>query len=146
MSLECAQKANITLWATNTMYSISTPRGQVVADHMVHKIPLELAGRAFSTSLIILEGEGIDVILGMNRMKLHKAVMDISTRLVQLDPPNFGKISLQLPPVARLQASVHAVIAMSLNEIPVVYEYLDVFLNDLPGMPADRAIEFKIKL
>jgi hypothetical protein len=89
MSLECSQKANITLWATNIMYSISTPRGQVVADHMVHKIPLELAGRAFSTSLIILEGEGIDVILGMNRMKLHKAVMDISTRLVQLDPPQF---------------------------------------------------------
>jgi hypothetical protein len=63
-----------------------------------------------------------------------------------LIPPNFGKISLQLPPVARLQASVHGVIAMSLNEIPVVYEYLDVFLNDLPGMPADRAIEFKIEL
>jgi hypothetical protein len=30
------------------------------------KIPLELARRVFLTALIILEGQGIDVILGMN--------------------------------------------------------------------------------
>jgi hypothetical protein len=28
----------------------------------------------------------------------------------------------------------------------VVPEYPDVFLDDLPGMPPDRAIEFKIEL
>jgi hypothetical protein len=33
---------------------------------MAHKISLELAGRVFLTALIILEGQGIDVILGMN--------------------------------------------------------------------------------
>jgi hypothetical protein len=33
---------------------------------MVHKITLELAGRVYPTTLVILEGQGIDVILGMN--------------------------------------------------------------------------------
>jgi hypothetical protein len=33
---------------------------------MARKIPLELAWRVFSTALIILEGQGIDAILGMN--------------------------------------------------------------------------------
>jgi hypothetical protein len=28
----------------------------------------------------------------------------------------------------------------------VVREYSDVFPNDLPGMPPDRAIEFKMEL
>jgi hypothetical protein len=28
----------------------------------------------------------------------------------------------------------------------VVHEYLDVFLDDLSGMPPDRAIKFKIEL
>jgi hypothetical protein len=51
-----------------------------------------------------------------------------------------------LPPVARLQASVHTVNAKSLDELPLVHEYLDVFPDDLPGMPLDRAIEFKIEL
>jgi hypothetical protein len=69
---------------------------------MVCKIPLELVGRVFLTSLIILEGQRIDVILGMNWMKMHKVVLDISARLVHLGSPIFDKISLQLPPVAHL--------------------------------------------
>jgi hypothetical protein len=33
-----------------------------------------------------------------------------------------------------------------LEKIPVVCEYPDVFLNELPGMPPDRDVEFVIKL
>jgi hypothetical protein len=118
----------------------------VVANQMVHKIPLELARRVFPTTLVILEGQGIDVILSMNWMKMYRAVLDISARLVHLNSPIYGKVSLQLPPVARLQASIYAVIAKRLDEIHVVHEYSDVFPNDLPGMPPGRAIEFKIEL
>jgi hypothetical protein len=98
------------------------------------------------TSLIILEGQGIDVILGMNWMKRHKVVLDISARLIHLDSPIFGKVSLQLPPVAHLHASIYTVTTKSLDEIPVVHEYSNVFPDDLMGMPSDRAIEFKIEL
>jgi hypothetical protein len=35
---------------------------------------------------------------------------------------------------------------MSLDEIHVVREYLDMFPDDLLGMPLDRAIKFKIEL
>jgi hypothetical protein len=113
---------------------------------MAQKTSLELVGRVFSTTLIILEGQGINVILGMNWMKMHRVVLDISTRLVHLDSPIYGKISLQLPPIAHLQATVYAAFAKSLEEIHVVHEYPDVFPNDLPKMPPDKAIEFKIKL
>jgi hypothetical protein len=76
-SLACARRAELNLCATLAPYSISTPRGQVVANQMVHKIPLELAGRVFPTTLVILEGQGIDVILGMNWMKMHRVMLDI---------------------------------------------------------------------
>jgi hypothetical protein len=118
----------------------------VVADQMVHKIPLELVGRVFPTSPIILEGQGINIILGINWMKMHKAVLDISAHLVHIDSFIFGKISLHLAPVARLQTFIHAVVAKSLDGIPVVHEYPVVCPDDLPGMPPDRAIKFKIKL
>jgi hypothetical protein len=78
-------------------------------------------------------------------MKMHRVVLDISARL-DLDSPVYDKVSLQLPPVARLHASIYAVIVKSLDEIHVVREYLDVFPDDLPGMPPDRVIEFKIEL
>jgi hypothetical protein len=35
---------------------------------------------------------------------------------------------------------------VTLEKIPVVCEYADVFLDELPGMPPDRDIEFAIKL
>jgi hypothetical protein len=100
----------------------------------------------FPISLIVLEGQGIDVILGMNLMNMHQAILDICGHLVHLDSLIFGKISLQLPPVTRLQASIYVVVVKSLDEILVVRQTSDVFLNDLSGMPLDRAIEFKIEL
>jgi hypothetical protein len=41
---------------------------------------------------------------------------------------------------------VHHVVAKSIEEIPVVREFSDVFPDDLPGMPPERDIEFKIEL
>jgi hypothetical protein len=92
LSLACAQKAGVTLYATQVPYSISLAR----------KIPLEPVGGVFSTTLIILESQRIDVILDMNGMKMHQVVLDISARLVHLNSPIYGKVSLQLPPVAHL--------------------------------------------
>jgi hypothetical protein len=51
---------------------------------IIRKAPFELAGRVFSTDLIILKGQRLDVILGISWMKLHRAVSDIAGRLVQL--------------------------------------------------------------
>jgi hypothetical protein len=118
----------------------------VVANQMAHKIPLDLSRQVFLTAIIILESQGIDVILGMNWMKMHRAVLDISSHLVHLDSPIYDEVSLQLPPIARLQASVYVVVAQSLVEIPVVQEYPDVFPDDLPEMPPNRVIKVKIEL
>jgi hypothetical protein len=127
-------------------YVISTPGGQVDADRIVRKVPLELARRVFSTDLIILKGQGLDVILGMSWMKLHRAVLDIAGRLVHLDSPVYGKVILHLPAVSRIKASLHHMVELKLEDIHVVREFSDVFPNDLPGMPPERAIEFKIEL
>jgi hypothetical protein len=99
MSLACARETNLSLEKTDVPYLVLTPRGRVVADRMVHKILLELAGQIFPTNLLILEGQGIAIILGMRWMKMHKALLDISARLVHLDSPVSGKVTLHLPVV-----------------------------------------------
>ena len=40
----------------------------------------------------------------------------------------------------------NAIQPMALADIPVVCEFLDVFLDELPGLPPNREIEFKIEL
>jgi hypothetical protein len=49
-----------------------------VDNQIAREVPLELAGQVFPTHLIVLDEQGIDVILGMSWMKLHKAIMDIA--------------------------------------------------------------------
>jgi hypothetical protein len=66
----------------------------VDADQIFRKAPLKLAGRVLSTDLIILKGQGLDFILGMSWIKLHRAVFDIAGRLVRLDSPMYGKVIL----------------------------------------------------
>jgi hypothetical protein len=146
ISSTCAKKAMLSAVSVEALYVISTLGGRVNADRIVHKAPLKLAGRVFSTDLIILKGQGLDVILGMSWMKLHRAVLDIAGRLVHLDSPVYGKVILHLPAVSRIKASLHHVGELKLEDIHVIREFLDVFPNDLPGMPFERAIEFKIEL
>jgi hypothetical protein len=146
ISSTCAKKAMLSAVSVEALYVISTLGGRVNADRIVHKAPLELAGRVFSTDLIILKGQGLDVILGMSWMKLHRAVLDIAGRLVHLDSPVYGKVILHLHAVSRIKASLHHVGELKLEDIHVIREFLDVFPNDLPGMPSERAIEFKIEL
>jgi hypothetical protein len=57
-----------------------------------------------------------------------------------------NKVTLHLPAMAHLQASIRTIVAKSLEEISIVREYLNVFPDELSGMPPDRAVEFKIEL
>jgi hypothetical protein len=79
-------------------------------------------------------------------MKMHKAVLDIAARLVHLNSPVYEKVTLHLHVISRIKASLHHVVERSLEDIHVVREFPDVFPDDLPGMPPERAIEFKIEL
>jgi predicted aspartyl protease len=78
ISPTCATNVMLSMVAMEAPYVISTPRGWVDEDWIVRKDPLELAGRVFNIDLIILKGQGLDVILGMSWMKLHRAVLDIA--------------------------------------------------------------------
>jgi hypothetical protein len=118
----------------------------VDGDRIVHKAPLDLVRWVCETDLIILRAQGIDVILGMSWMKWHKAILDIAARVVQLNSPVHGRVTLYLLAVSRIKASLHHVVELKLEDIHVIREFLDIFPNDLPGMPPERAIEFKIEL
>jgi predicted aspartyl protease len=74
----CAKRAELSLTISKPSYMIRTPGGRIVANQIAREVPLELAGHMFSTHLVVLDGQGIDVILGMSWMKRHKAILDIA--------------------------------------------------------------------
>jgi hypothetical protein len=57
-----------------------------------------------------------------------------------------GKVILHLPAVSHIKESLRHVVELKLEDIHVVTEFSDMFPDDIPGMPPERAIEFKIEL
>jgi hypothetical protein len=130
MSSTCAKKARLTLMASGASYVISTPRGKVDADCIVRKVSFDLSGRVFELDEL---AQGIDVILGMSWMKWHKAKLDISARLVHLNSPVYGKVTLHLPVISRIKASLHHMVERRFEDIHMVREFPGVFLMICQG-------------
>jgi hypothetical protein len=121
----------------STPYLIKTSGGKICTNQLVRNTPLSLGGKEYKTCLIVLEGQGIDIILGMGWMKAHRALLDTATGVVYLDSPIHGTHVLQLSPVPTATPSLHHTAAQNLADIPVACEFPDVFSEDLPGMPPD---------
>jgi hypothetical protein len=146
ISKACTQKHQLVIEHIFTPYLIRTPGGNIATKQLVMATPLSLAGRLFRTNLIVLEGQGIDVILGMGWMKRCKAVLDITMRTVHLEYPTHGSIVLKLLPPISIALALNHTVAQNLEDIPVACEFLDIFPEDLPGMPSDQDVEFVIVL
>jgi hypothetical protein len=130
----------------STPYVIHTRGGIIATKQLVMAAPLNLASRLFKTNLIVLEGQGIDVILGMGWMNELKVVLDITAHTVHLESPTHGSVVLLLPSPTSTTSALHYTVAQGLKDIPVTCEFPDVFPEDLPDMPPDRDVEFTIEL
>jgi hypothetical protein len=125
---------------------ILTPGGNVITKQLIINTPLNLGGNMYKMHLIVLDGQGIDVILGMNWMRDHKALLDTASRTVQLDSLDHGVVVLPLSSPLSTTPSLYHATAQKLEDIRVAYEFLDVFPKDLLGMPPDQVVEFTIDL
>ena len=101
----------------------------------------------YTSNLVVLPGLGIDVILGMKWMSGHGVLIDTSTRVIMLrDPISNEAFLVPLPRDLDLHNTANAIQTLRIEDGLVVREFPDVFPDDLPGLPPDRDIEFKIEL
>src|SRR6266540_3278108 len=83
---------------TEHEYFIQSPGGRLLTHTIVRNLPLDLDGSTYLTSPLILHHQGIDLILGVDWMNQHGAVIDTSTRTVSLNAPDSTRrITLSLP-------------------------------------------------
>ena len=95
--------------------------------------------------MIVLKTEGLDIILAMDWLKKHHGNISCSDRAVTLT--NHKGIMVECHPQApKAEPMVCNVQSTTIEEVPVVCEYPDVFPKELPGMPPDRDLEFIIDL
>jgi hypothetical protein len=128
-------------------FKIQSPRGQIFTREVAFQVPVTLAERDFPTNMIVLKGQDIDVILGMNWLAQHKAILNTELRTIKL---NYGQeevlLTIPIAIPAKPFGSIYEAIILEIKDIPVVCEFPDVFPEDFPGLPPEREVEFVIEL
>ena len=132
-------------------------------------VPIKFGNYALYANLIEIDMTDFDVILGMDWLTTHQAVIDCKKKRVRFNPLGAKPFEFcgtsrgkTVPMISALRAQ-HLLASGCLGylvnmvdkeketrvtpeEVPVIHKYLTVFLDDLPGLPPDRQIEFSIEL
>jgi hypothetical protein len=146
ISSKCGTKIGLDLYPTSGAYMIATPGGKISSNQVCRSVPIQMGRNLMRTDLLLLDLEGMDILLGMNWMTRHRVSLDIPSRAVKIDSQDHEPTILYLPQREYNNSCAYAVEGIKLKDIPIVCEYPDVFPDDLPGMPPDRDIEFIIEL
>ena len=118
--------------------------------------------------LVALDMRDFDVVLSIDWMSRHRAILDCYKKEVKLYSP--WKLEVKFRGIRRevFSSMISAMAAQRMlykgcqgylayvvetrkegtlvDEIPVVREFLNVFLDDIVGLPPDREVEFTIDL
>jgi hypothetical protein len=128
-------------------FIIHLPGGQIFNKEVTFHVQVTLVERDFPTNMIVLKGQDIVVILGMNWLAQHKAILNTDLRTIRL---SYGheEVLLSIPVAipAKPFGRVYEAIIPEIQDISVVCEFLDVFPEDLPGLHPERDVEFVIEL
>ncbi|GAV91275.1 RVP_2 domain-containing protein [Cephalotus follicularis] len=148
---------------------VSTPTGDSMGTYFVYRgCEMSMADVPLYADLIVLPIHDFDVIVEMDWLSVHHAHMDYYNKTVDFRLPDGmtfqfkGDKGYSTPIISFIRASkclekgwegyLAYVIdqrkeeGMSIEGIPVVSEFLDVFLADLGSLPPERSMEFVVDL
>ncbi|GKA62756.1 putative reverse transcriptase domain-containing protein [Tanacetum coccineum] len=138
ISTEFAPLLNVKPSIMNPGYVIEVADGKKVeVDRIICDCKLELGSSLFSINLIPLGHGSFDVIIGMDWLSQHKAVIVCHDKVVEI-PVEDGRI---LKVHGERAVGITKALKSAkedepkLNNIPVVCEFEDVFPEDLSGLP-----------
>nr|GEW39930.1 hypothetical protein [Tanacetum cinerariifolium] len=149
-------------------YEVELADGRVVSTNTILRgCALNLVNHLFEIDLMPIELGTFDLIIGMNWLILHDAVIVCGRKEVHVPLKKMTLVVKGDDCVSRLKVvscmKVKKYVARGsslfvsqvvekepaerrLKDVPVICEFLDVFPEDLPGLPPSRQVEFAIEL
>ena len=157
------------LLRSETEYDIlvTNPLGHsVIVNRVYRDCPVKIREYEFLGDLIELSFREFDVILGMDWLSRHQAIVDCRMKRVTLRTPNEEEVTFIGERSNHLSNVISAATARTMvrkgceaylayvidtvkarpnvSDIPTVSDFPDVFPEELPGLPPHREIEFAI--
>ncbi|KAA3486739.1 hypothetical protein EPI10_030617 [Gossypium australe] len=164
-----SENLGILVESTMSEVTVLSPLGQSVrVNKLFRDVPLEVQGVIFLADLMELPFGEFDLILGMDWLVKHRLSLDCATKRVVLRTEGENKVviigehrnyltnvisALKAEKLVRKGCEAYlAYISVSdsrdssIKDIRTVKDFLDVFPEQLPGLPPDCEVEFGIEL
>nr|GEZ42214.1 putative reverse transcriptase domain-containing protein [Tanacetum cinerariifolium] len=135
--------------ALNTSYEVELTDAKVFSTNTVLRgCTLALYNHCFKIDLLSTRLGSFDVIVGMEWLSYHGAVIDCYETIVRIPLPNGEILKVQGERPKKDPKSLACIKAdeKKLDDILVIRDFLEVFPDDLSGLPPVREIEFRIDL
>ncbi|GJZ08693.1 putative reverse transcriptase domain-containing protein [Tanacetum coccineum] len=140
---------DIALAFLNTSYEVELADGKVVSTNTVLRgCTLALYNHCFKIDLLPTRLGSFDVIVSMDWLSYHRAVIDCYEKIVRIPLSNGEILDVQGERPGKDPGSLACIKAdeKKLDDIRVVQDFPEVFPDDLLGLPLVREIEFRINL
>ncbi|GJS47597.1 putative reverse transcriptase domain-containing protein [Tanacetum coccineum] len=133
---------DITLDTLDVSYAVKLVDGRISKTNTILRgCTLGLLGHPFNIDLMSVELESFDVIIGIDWLANHHAVIVCDEKIVQI-PYGDEVLIVQVTKKEIEDKSEEK----CLEDVPTVRDFPKVFPEDLPGLPLMRQVEFQINL
>ena len=157
ISATLARTMRLTHSNLRTPLTVTTPvRGNIILYRICRGCTVVIAGYEHTFDFMLLDMVEPDVIIGMNWLVTFRAVIDCFAHRMTFYTSEgymlqFHGDRLSTRSIEPLEALIASVWQEESSEQPmifprIVHEYTDVFPNELPGLPPQREIEFRIDI
>nr|GEY87860.1 putative reverse transcriptase domain-containing protein [Tanacetum cinerariifolium] len=149
MSIDFTLFIHISPVTLNTSYKVELADGKIVSTNTVLcGCTLALFSHMFKIDLLPTRLGSFDVIVGMDWLSYHRAVIVCYEKIFRIPLPNGEILEIHGERPEKDLKSLSCIKAdkIRLDDICTVRDFPEVFPNDLTGLPPVREIEFRIDL
>nr|GEV55060.1 hypothetical protein [Tanacetum cinerariifolium] len=140
VSISLTSMLNIPPIILDTTYDIEMANGNLIGTNtIIHGYTVTLLNQYFEINLMPIKLDSFDVVIGMDLLSKYHARIICDEKVVHI--PIHGETL-----IIRAQVMDKKSDEKRLEDIPVVREFLEVFPEELPGLPPVRQVEFQINL
>jgi hypothetical protein len=97
-------------------------------------VPIVIQGELFEAELIVLGAQGLEVILGMDWLTKYQGIIDCARKAISITSSGGEKVEYVAIVHSSQAYCKKSIAGPTLEEVPIVCEYPDVFPEELPGM------------
>ncbi|KAI3825388.1 hypothetical protein L1987_06871 [Smallanthus sonchifolius] len=165
ISATFCKRVKYTVSKLERAFSVETAEGRIArVTDVVDNSTIKIEGHRFPVRLFVMVLGGFDVMLGMDWLTANEAQIICKRKIIRLKAPEGSKVKVfgdRDTPMPKIISMIKATNYLrrgceaylvyviekckevkELDDVPVICDYPEVFLEELSGIPPDREIEF----